>query len=59
MSGQGQIPSDNKMPVAIAEQGLPNSGYKQIYFGDNVHFSNTGQEQFYHKYAAFLRRLVG
>ena len=59
MSGQGQIPSDTKMPLSIAEQNLPDSGYGQIYFGDTVHFSNTGREQFYHKYAAFLRRLVG
>ena len=59
MSGQGQIPSDTKMPASIAEQSLPDSGYGQIYFGDNVHLSLVGQEQFYHKYAAFLRRLVG
>ena len=59
MSGQGQIPGNQCMPVSIAEQGLSNDGYGQIYFGDNVHFSNVGREQFYHKYAAFLRRLVG
>lgn len=59
ISGQGQIPSDTKMPVSIAEQELPNQGYGQIYFGDNVHLSTIGQEQFYHKYAAFLRSLVG
>jgi lysophospholipase L1-like esterase len=59
MSGQGQIVRDNAMPYSIAEQELPNQGYGQIYFGDNVHFSNVGKEQFYHKYAAFLRRLVG
>lgn len=59
MSGQGQIPSDRCMPISIAEQDLPSSGYGQIYFGDNVHFSNIGKQQFYHKYAAFLRRLVG
>lgn len=59
MSGQGQIPSDTKMPYAIAEQELSDQGYGQIYFGDNVHFSNVGREQFYHKYAAFLKKLVG
>jgi len=59
MSGQGQIPSDTKMPMSIAEQELPNQGYGQIYFGDNVHLNNVGREQYYHKYAAFLRRLVG
>lgn len=58
ISGQGQIPSDNKMSAAVAEQGLPSGGYGQIYFGDNVHFSSVGQEQFYHKYARFLERLV-
>ena len=58
ISGQGQIPSDNKMPKSVIEQNLPNDGYGQIYFGDNVHFSNTGREQFYHKYARFLERLV-
>lgn len=58
ISGQGQIPSDTKMPYAIAEQNLPNSGYGQIYFADNVHMGNTGREQFYHKYARFLERLV-
>lgn len=55
--GQGQIPADVRMPVSFAEQGL--SGYGNAYFGDNVHFSNLGKQQFYHKYAAFLRRLVG
>ena len=58
ISGQGQIPSDTKMPASIAEQELPNQGYGQIYFGDNVHFSNVGREQFYHKYARFIERLV-
>ena len=58
ISGQGQIPSDTKMPVSIAEQELPSSGYGQIYFQDNVHFSNIGKEQFYHKYARFLESLV-
>lgn len=58
ISGQGQIPSDLRMPYSIAEQNLPNDGYGQIYFGDNVHFSNIGKEQFYHKYARFLERLV-
>lgn len=59
MSGQGQIPNDRTMPLSIAEQGLPNDGYGQLYFADNVHFNNTGREQFYHRYAAFLERLVG
>lgn len=59
MSGQGQIPRDTAMPYSIAEQGLSNNGYGQIYFADNVHFNTVGREQFYHKYAAFLRRLVG
>lgn len=59
MSGQGQIPGNQCMPLSIAEQHLPNDGYGQIYFGDNVHFSNIGKHQFYNKYAAFLRRLVG
>ena len=58
ISGQGQIPSDTKMPVSIAEQNLPRSGYGQIYFQDNVHFSSIGKEQFYHKYARFLESLV-
>lgn len=58
MSGQGQIPSDTKMPYSIAEQELPSSGYGQIYFQDNVHFSGIGKEQFYHKYARFLESLV-
>lgn len=58
ISGQGQIPSDTKMPYSIAEQELDNSGYGQIYFGDNVHFSNIGKQQFYHKYARFLESLV-
>lgn len=58
MSGHGQIPSDTKMPYSIAEQELPNSGYGQIYFQDNVHFSSIGKEQFYHKYARFLESLV-
>lgn len=57
ISGQGQIPSDLRMPISFEEQGL--SGYGNAYFGDNVHFSNIGKHQFYHKYAAFLRRLVG
>lgn len=55
--GQGQIPADARMPEAFEEQDL--SGYGNAYFADNVHFSNVGREQFYHKYAAFLRRLVG
>lgn len=58
MSGQGQIPSDTKMPYSIAEQELSSSGYGQIYFQDNVHFSSIGKEQFYHKYARFLESLV-
>lgn len=58
MSGQGQIPNNTCMPYSIAEQGLDNDGYGQIYFGDNVHFSNIGREQFYHKYARFLESLV-
>lgn len=58
MSGQGQIPNDYLMPNSVTEQGLPNRGYGQIYFGDNVHFSNIGKEQFYHKYARFLESLV-
>ena len=56
--GQGQIPSDLRMPRSIAEQGLPNQGYGKIYFGDNVHFSSIGKEQYYHKYARFLERLI-
>lgn len=59
ISGQGQIPSDTKMPYSIAEQGLPDQGYGRIYFADNVHLGGTGRDQFYNKYAAFLRRLVG
>jgi len=58
MSGMGQIPGDNRMPYAIAEQGLPDQGYGQIYFQDNVHFSEIGKEQFYHKYARFLESLI-
>lgn len=58
ISGHGQIPSDTKMPYSIAEQELDNQGYGQIYFQDNVHFGNTGKEQFYHKYARFLESLV-
>lgn len=58
MSGQGQIARDTAMPYSIAEQGLSREGYGQIYFGDNVHFSNVGREQFYHKYARFLESLV-
>lgn len=58
ISGQGQIPSDNKMSASIVEQDLPNSGYGQIYFQDNVHFSSIGKEQFYHKYARWLESLV-
>lgn len=58
ISGQGQIPSDNKMPKSVIEQNLPNGGYGQLYFGDNVHLNTTGREQFYHKYARFLERLV-
>lgn len=58
MSGQGQIPNDTLMPYSIAEQNLPNSGYGQIYFADNVHFNNTGKDQFYYKYARFLESLV-
>ena len=58
MSGQGQIPGNQCMPISIAEQNLPKDGYGQIYFGDNVHFSQIGKEQFYHKYARFLERLV-
>lgn len=58
MSGQGQIPGNQCMPISIAEQNLPNGGYGQIYFGDNVHFSNIGKEQFYHKYARWLESLV-
>ena len=58
MSGQGQIPADPRMARSIAEQGLDKDGYGQIYFADNVHFSNVGREQFCHKYARFLERLV-
>ena len=58
MSGQGQIAGNQCMPISIEEQGLPREGYGQIYFGDNVHFSNIGKQQFYHKYARFLERLV-
>lgn len=58
MTGLGQIPNDTLMPYSIAEQQLPNSGYGQIYFADNVHFSNTGKDQFYYKYARFLESLV-
>ena len=58
ISGQGQIPRDTAMPYSIAEQGLSNQGYGQIYFADNVHFGGTGREQYYHKYARFLERLV-
>lgn len=58
MSGQGQIPSDTKMPISIAEQGLANNGYGQIYFGDNVHLNSVGQAQYYHKYARFLESIV-
>lgn len=58
MSGQGQIARDTAMPYSIAEQELPSSGYGQIYFADNVHFGTVGREQFYHKYARFLERLV-
>lgn len=57
ISGQGQIPNDTCMALAFAEQGV--SGYGNAYFGDNVHFSQLGRDQYYHKYAAFLRRLVG
>lgn len=57
ISGQGQIASDDKMSISMTEQGL--SGYGHGYFQDNVHFSAVGKEQFYHKYAAFLTRLVG
>lgn len=57
MCGQGQIPADARMPDAYAEQDI--SGYGHAYFADNVHFNTAGREQFYHKYAAFLRRLVG
>lgn len=56
ISGQGQIASDDKMAISMAEQSL--SGYGNGYFQDNVHFSNIGKEQFYHKYARFLERLV-
>ena len=58
MSGQGQIARDTAMPYSIAEQELPRSGYGQIYFADNVHMGTVGREQFYHKYARFLERLV-
>lgn len=58
ISGQGQIPADPRMTRSIAEQGLDNGGYGQIYFQDNVHLSSIGKEQFYHKYARFLERLV-
>lgn len=56
ISGQGQIASDDKMAISMAEQGL--SGYGNGYFQDNVHFSSIGKEQFYHKYARFLESLV-
>lgn len=58
ISGQGQIPADPRMTRSIEEQGLDNNGYGQIYFKDNVHLSNIGKEQFYHKYARFLESLV-
>lgn len=58
ISGQGQIPSDTKMPRSIAEQELPNNGYGKIYFADNVHFGTAGREQYYHKYARFLESIV-
>lgn len=58
ISGQGQIPRDTAMPYSIAEQNLPNDGYGQIYFADNVHMGTVGREQFYHKYARFIERLV-
>lgn len=58
ISGQGQIPADPRMTRSIAEQGLDKDGYGQIYFQDNVHLSNVGKEQFYHKYARFLESLV-
>ena len=56
--GQGQIPADTRMPYSIAEQGLPRSGYGQIYFADNVHLGSAGREQFYQKYARFLESLI-
>lgn len=58
ISGQGQIPSDTRMPYSIAEQELDNDGYGQIYFSDNVHFGAAGREQYYHKYARFLESLI-
>ena len=58
ISGQGQIPRDTAMPYSIAEQNLPKDGYGQIYFADNVHMGTAGREQFYHKYARFIERLV-
>lgn len=58
ISGQGQIPSDTKMPYSIAEQELDKAGYGQIYFADNVHLGTVGREQYYHKYARFLESLV-
>ena len=58
MSGQGQIPSDTKMPYSIEEQELPSEGYGQIYFQDNVHLNSVGKNQYYHKYARFLESIV-
>lgn len=57
MSGQGQIARDTAMPVSFAEQGLEMKA-NNIYFADTVHFGETGREQFCHKYARFLERLV-
>lgn len=56
--GQGQIPADSRMPYSVVEQGLPNQGYGQLYFADNLHFGNAGKEQYYHKYARFLESLI-
>jgi lysophospholipase L1-like esterase len=62
MSGQGQIPCDNRMRISLAERGIEiinsTESYGHGYFKDNVHLNEIGKEQYYHKYARFLERLV-
>lgn len=61
MSGQGNIPCDNRMAISFAENDIPlidaSSSYGHAYFADNVHLSSIGKEQYYHKYARFLESL--
>lgn len=62
MSGQGQIPCDNRMKISLAEQGVEivdtAESYGHGYFKDNVHLNEIGKKQYYHKYARFLESIV-